>query len=230
MAGSATTKKNAAKASKPKTKAADAAKSKGKASAKKAAPPSAAKTEAIAKAKTRAPDVAARIGSTPKTKFRGNADLFGQLVADHDKHRALFAMIAATTGKSPEREPLFVELVHEVSAHAAAEDQALWSSVLRNPETTLDARHAISEHKTMDKMFADLAARDFASPAWIRRFAAAHEEYLHHIKEEEQEQFVAAEKNLTAEDIRYLHGVFKRRKKDEKAAAKVKKKINLKGF
>lgn len=189
-----------------------------------------AKADAIAKAKAVAPSAAARIGSTPATRYRGNPDIFGRLVEDHDRHRALLAMIEDTQGKSPEREALFAELVHEVKAHAAAEEQALWSTVLRNPETTEFARHAVAEHKELDKMLADLAARDMASPGWLKRFAGMKEEYLHHVREEEQEQFVAAEKILTPTDMRYMRKVFNRRKAAEKAAAKVEKKIRLKDF
>lgn len=187
-----------------------------------------AKKNAIAKAKAIEPAVSARIGSTPATPFRGNPDIFGRLVEDHDRHRALFAMIARTEGKSPEREKLFSELASEVQAHAAAEEQALWSTVLRVPETTSFARHAVAEHKELDEMFADLAARDMASPKWLERFVAAKEEYLHHIREEEQEQFVAAEKHLRPTDIRYMRTVFNRRKNAEKAAARIEKKIKLK--
>lgn len=188
-------------------------------------PPMQAKRAAIAKAKAIAQDVPANIGSTPATRFRGDADIFGRLVEDHDRHRALLAMISATQGHSPERERLFVELVKEIKGHAAAEEQALWSSVLRNPETTEDARHAVGEHKEMDKMLADLAARDMASPGWLRRFAALREEYLHHIREEEQEQFVAAQKHLSDSDLRYMRQVFNRRKKEEKAGATIEKKL-----
>ncbi len=187
-----------------------------------------AKSEAIAKARAVAPDVAAHIGSTPRTKFRGDADIFGRLVEDHDRHRALLAMIEETEGKSPDRQRLFRELTKELKAHAAAEEQALWSSVLRDPETTDFARHAIAEHKEIDDMLADLAARDMASSGWLRRFAGLKDEYLHHIREEEQEQFVAAEAHLSATDIRYMRRVFNRRKREEKAAAKIEPKIKLK--
>ncbi|MBD7959911.1 MULTISPECIES: hemerythrin domain-containing protein [Comamonas] len=187
-----------------------------------------AKRTAIAKAKAVAPDVAARIGSTPATKFRGDADIFGRLVQDHDRHRALLAMVAQTSGKSTERQKLFKELTLELKSHAAAEEQALWSSVMRNPKTTDDARHAVSEHKEIDEMLADLAARDMASPAWLRRFTALRDEYLHHIREEEQEQFVAAQKHLSASDLRYMKQVFNRRKQEEKATTKIDKKIKLK--
>lgn len=190
--------------------------------------PEKATADAVAMARSVVPDLAARIGSTPATKFRGDPDIFGRLVEDHDRHRALLAMMHDTHGKSPDRERLFDELVHELKAHAAAEEQALWSSVLRNPATTDFARHAIAEHKEIDELLADLAARDMASPGWIRRFAALREEYLHHIREEEQEQFVAAEKALGPADRRYMRTVFNRRKKAEKAAAVVEKKIRLK--
>ncbi|WP_292082885.1 hemerythrin domain-containing protein [Brevundimonas sp. UBA7506] len=190
--------------------------------------PRKAKADAVAKARVVAPDLAARIGSTPATKFRGDPDIFGRLVEDHDRHRALLAMLEETKGKSPDRERLFVELVHELKAHAAAEEQALWSSVLRNPATTDFARHAVAEHKEIDDLLADLAARDMASPGWIRRFAALREEYLHHIREEEQEQFVAAEEVLSLADRRFMRTVFNRRKQEEKAAAEVEKKIRLK--
>ena len=190
----------------------------------------AAKNDAIAKAKAVAPDVAAPIGSTPATKYRGDPDIFGRLVEDHDRHRALFAMIAETTGKSTERTTLFEELVHEIKGHSAAEDQALWSAILKNPETTEYARHAVGEHKEMDKMLADLAARDMASPGWLRRFAATREEYLHHIREEEQEQFVESEKHLSHGDRTHMRKVFEKRKKAEKAGAEIEKKIRIKPF
>lgn len=187
-----------------------------------------AKAAAIAKAKAIAPDLTARIGSTPKTKFRGDPDVFGRLVADHDRHRALLAMIEETQGASADRRKLFDELVHELKAHAAAEEQALWSSVLRDPATTDFARHAIAEHKEIDDMLADLAARDMSSPGWLRRFAGLKEEYLHHIREEEQEQFVAAEGRLSERDLLHMRKVFEQRKKAEKASVQIERKIKLK--
>ncbi len=187
-----------------------------------------AKQKGIARAKKYAPELAVNIGATPRTKFRGNPDIFGRLVEDHDKHRALLSMIEQTEGKSKDRQTLFKELTKELKAHAAAEEQALWSTVLRNPETTDDGRHAVAEHKEIDDMLADLAARDMAKPGWLKRFASFKHEYLHHIMEEETEQFVAAEKHLAPADLRYIRGVFNRRKKEEKAAATIKRKIKLK--
>ena len=188
----------------------------------------AAKSESIRRAKAIAPAVPAKIGSTPRTKFRGNPEIFGRLVEDHDKHRALLAMIEASDAKSPKRKRLFDEFVRDVHGHAAAEEQALWSTVMRNPETTPFARHAVGDHHKLDKLMADLAARDITNRGWLTRFAKLKKEYLDHILEEETEQFVEAEKVLSDKDQRYMRKVFSRRKKAEKAAAKVEKKIKLK--
>lgn len=207
----------ATKMTSPQAKAAD--------TSKKAKP---SKSAGVSKAKALAPQLAARTGRTAKTKFRGNADIFGELVEDHDRHRALLAMIDATNGKSKQRAQLFTELVKELKAHAAAEEQALWSTILRNPETTDFARHAIAEHKQIDDLLADLAARDMVKAGWIKRFSCLKEKYLHHILEEEQEQFIAAEKQLSAADQKYMRAVFKRRKKIEKSEAKLTQKIKLK--
>lgn len=171
---------------------------------------------AIARVRAIAPELAARIGSTPATAFRGNPDLFGRLVADHDYHRVLLAMIGDTVGDTPQRRALFAEMAAEMSAHAAAEEQALWSSVLRDPATTDHGRHAVAEHKQIDDLIEELRGADMASPGWLCRFATLKVKYLHHIKEEEQEQFVAAEQHLSAADKRHMLAVFERRKADEK--------------
>lgn len=189
--------------------------------------PAEAKAKAVAKAKAIAPDVPAQIGQTPVTDLRGLPDIFGRLVEDHDRHRALLAMLEATGGKGEDAPALFEELVYELKGHAAAEEQALWSTVLRNPETTEFARHAVAEHKDIDKMLDDLAARDMGTPKWLERFAALKHEYLHHIREEEQEQFVESEKILTAADRKHMLAVFERRKEAEKAAAEVKPRLRI---
>ena len=65
----------------------------------------------------------------------------------------------------------------------------------------------------------------FDDPEYIAVLA---ESVRHHVREEEQEQFVAAQKHLAPADVRYMRRVFNRRKKAEKAGAEVEKKIKLK--
>ena len=109
----------------------------------------------------------------------------------------------------------------EAKAHAAAEEQALWSSVLRKPPITDDGRHAVAEHKEIDELLDDLAARDMSNSGWLARFTTLRERYLHHIKEEEQEQFEASYAHLDKADLAHMESVFERRKAAEKADAEM---------
>lgn len=146
------------------------------------------------------------------TNYKYNNDIFGALVVDHNKHRELLDALEATSGDTPERTALFEELTYELKGHALAEEQALWSTVLRKPEITEDGRHAIAEHKELDDMLNDLAATDMATGGWLTKFKSLKEEYLHHIGEEEDELFPDVEKHLDQADLDYMAGVFKRRK------------------
>lgn len=163
----------------------------------------------------------ARIGSKPETRFRGKDGIFGRLIEDHDVHRQLLAAIAETAGESPERTKLFKELTYQIKGHAAAEEQALWSSVLRKPATTDQGRHAVAEHKEIDDLLNELAARDMRKGAWLLRFQVLRDEYLHHIREEEQEIFEAVSGYLDQADRDHMKTVFERRKQAEYDAAQL---------
>jgi hypothetical protein len=46
--------------------------------------------------------------------------------------------------------------------------------VLRHPESTDAGRHAVAEHKKIDDLLADLAARDMKKVrGWLQRFVEA---------------------------------------------------------
>ena len=147
--------------------------------------------------------------------------IFARLKQDHDKHRDLLARILETHGESGERAALFVELTRELKSHAAAEEQALYSTMLRKPETTAETRHSVAEHHEIDEMLNDLAATDMATGGWLTKFKALDHRYRHHIEEEEQDHFPDFEKYLTMADEEHMQSVFARRKREEKAEAEV---------
>jgi hypothetical protein len=120
-----------------------------------------------------------------------------------------------------ERQTLFTELTRELKGHAAAEEQALYSTMLRKPPTTDDTRHSVAEHHEIDEMLNDLAATDMSSGAWLLKFRTLEDRYLHHIREEEDEHFPEFAEYLTDEDERHMKAVFDRRKEAEKADAEV---------
>ena len=148
-------------------------------------------------------------------------DIFSRLKQDHDKHRSLLDSLLDTSAAGAERKQLFVELTKELKGHAAAEEQALYSTMLRKPATTADTRHSVAEHHEIEEALNDLAATVMSSSAWMTKFKELDHRYRHHIDEEEQEHFPEFEEYLTDEDRAWMRSVFERRKREEKADAEV---------
>ncbi|WP_068076808.1 hemerythrin domain-containing protein [Novosphingobium lentum] len=148
-------------------------------------------------------------------------DIFDRLRADHDKHRDLLARLEQTSGETPERHALFEEFTLEAKGHAAAEEQALYSTVLRKPPLTACGRHSVAEHHEIEEMLNDLAATPMDTGGWLTKFRGVKDKYLHHIKEEETEMFPKFRKQLTEDDVVYMRQVFERRKPVEKSKADI---------
>ena len=70
-------------------------------------------------------------------------------------------------------------------------------------------------------MLGELVEMDMSSAGWLTRFKTMRHRYLHHIDEEEEENFVSYERLLTDEDVVYMRSVFERRKAAERAEAEV---------
>jgi len=147
-------------------------------------------------------------------------DIFDRLKQDHDRHRELFGQLEGT-GASDERGSLFEQLTIELKSHASAEEQALYSTMMRKPETTDETRHSVSEHHEIEVALNDLAATDLGTDEWMEKFSDLKHEYLHHIDEEEEEHFPDFQRYLTRADEEHMRDVFDRRKKAEAAAAEV---------
>ena len=148
-------------------------------------------------------------------------DIFARLKQDHERHRALLSKIAASRSEDAERRELFEEFTLEVKGHAAAEEQALYSTMMRKPQTTDEVRHSVAEHHELEELLNDIAATDMASAEWMDKFGQLDHDYRHHIDEEENEHFKDFEQYLTDEDREHMRAVFDRRKRAEKADAEV---------
>lgn len=147
--------------------------------------------------------------------------IFGRLKKDHDRHRMILDKLAETSGDSEERRNLFEEFTKEVKSHAAAEEQALYATMLRKPPTTDDTRHSVAEHHELNEALNDLAATEMSSPGWMAKFKQLDHDYRHHIEEEEEDHFPDFAEYLTDEDVQQMEEVFERRKKEEKSQAEV---------
>ena len=143
------------------------------------------------------------------------ARIFDVLKKEHDRQRTLLEQIAETTGDSEERRTLFETLRKELQAHAAAEEESLYATMLADPDLRDEARHSVSEHKEVDDMLGELVEADMATGGWLTRFKSLRERYLHHIDEEEEEMFPSAAEAFDNKTEAALGSLFRRRKPDE---------------
>ena len=143
-----------------------------------------------------------------------DASIFDRLKQDHDTHRELFKKIDAAKDED-QLEKLVTQFKIEVTAHAAAEEETLYATMLAKPDLREDAQHSVSEHKEIDDYFEELDELKFNGDAWRKKFAEMKKRYLHHIDEEEEEMFPDAAKELTAAEEKSLGERFAERKPDE---------------
>ncbi|HEY0326391.1 MAG TPA: hemerythrin domain-containing protein [Allosphingosinicella sp.] len=144
-----------------------------------------------------------------------DAQIYADLKKDHDRHRALLEKISDTSRGSDERGALFEELRKELQAHAAAEEESLYSLMLANPDLRDEARHSVSEHKEIDDFLGELVEMSPDDSGWIAKFREMRERYEHHIDEEEEEMFPSASKELPKSDEDKAAKVFEERKPKE---------------
>ena len=142
-------------------------------------------------------------------------DIFSILKSDHDLHRHMLEKIGETVGDTPQRRDLFEAFRIEVTAHAAAEEQSLYATMLADPDLQEDGRHSVAEHKEIDDMLGELQDTDMALGAWLTKFKEMRHRYEHHIEEEEEEMFPAAQKEFSKKLADELGEKFDRRKPAE---------------
>lgn len=141
------------------------------------------------------------------------ARIFEDLKDDHDRHRKLLAQLSEA--EPAERGALFEELRKELQAHAAAEEESLYATMLAVPDLRDEARHSVSEHKEVDDKLGELCDADPRSGDWALSFGELRHRYLHHIEEEEEEMFPKASEELSSDAEERIANVFERRKPRE---------------
>lgn len=149
-----------------------------------------------------------------------DAQIYRDLKADHDKHRAMLKELGELSGDTAKRKKLFENFRIEIAAHAAAEEESLYATMLGNPDLRDDARHSVSEHKEVDDLIGEMIDLDFGGDEWEAKFHHMRHRYLHHIEEEEEEMFPAAAKELDDATEEQLAETYEERKPKELELAK----------
>ncbi len=151
------------------------------------------------------------------------AKIYQDLKNDHDKHRALFDKLQKTNGDNSKRRELFEDLRTELQAHAAAEEEALYSTMLKDPDLRDSARHSVAEHKEIDDLLGELMEADMNTSDWEDKFGGLQHRYIHHIDEEEEEMFPEAAAGLSSAEEKEAARTFEERKPKELEIAEEQK-------
>ena len=144
-----------------------------------------------------------------------DARIFQDLKADHDRQRALLERVGDHKGTDEPRREAYETLRLDLQAHAAAEEESLYATMLADPELREDARHSVSEHKEVDDLLGELMELEFGSSEWDAKFDEMRHRYEHHIEEEEEEMFPTAAEHLSDAVEDKLARVFEERKPKE---------------
>ena len=140
--------------------------------------------------------------------------IFKRLKQDHDKHREMLTRM--TVAQDPDdRKALFENFKVEVKAHAAAEEETLYSTMLEDPELRHDGQHSVAEHKELDDLIMKMDDLDPSSREWTEKLKKLSHDYLHHIEEEEKDMFPAAAEELSKKEEVALKDKFEERKPEE---------------
>lgn len=146
-------------------------------------------------------------------------DIFEALEKEHNEHRKLLNDVAETQGDSDERKRLFKALKDDVMAHANAEEQSLYAAMLEDPDLQGKGRHSVAEHKELDDFFDELEKTDMSSPTWLKTFNDLKDRLEHHMAEEEEEIFKAADAQMSDKTARRMAELFAKRKEAELSSA-----------
>ncbi|MCH2456719.1 MAG: hemerythrin domain-containing protein [Henriciella sp.] len=141
--------------------------------------------------------------------------IYETLKQDHDKHREMLDLIASTSGDNEMRRDVWDKFYHDVSAHAAAEEETFYSKLIATEDGQPEGRHSVAEHKELDDLMEELNDTDMSSPGWLVKFKQLTERYEHHMDEEEIDVFPGAKETVGKDGNEKLGSAFEKRKEAE---------------
>ena len=126
------------------------------------------------------------------------------LIEDHRHVSRLFGDFKRST-RDETHDRQARDIVHELSVHAAVEEQFLSPLVRAVAEDGSDlVRHAIDEHSDIKRALADLEKLDPSDAGFARQLARVEQAVTHHVEEEETELLPALRQKVDADRLESL--------------------------
>lgn len=118
-------------------------------------------------------------------------DLFEALRESHEIQRTLCRRLVRQTTNA-DRTRVLSELWRELEAHAAAEERALYATILMDDRGLSSARHALHEHHEIEEAIEDVRVKNKSTKSWLAAARELSHLVHHHLHEEEHGFFQVA--------------------------------------
>jgi hemerythrin superfamily protein len=148
-----------------------------------------------------------------------HTDAIDLLTSDHRKVDALFEEYESLNGGEPERKrQLIDEMIHELSVHAAIEEEILYPYLRREVQGGAElADEGIQEHQEIKELLADLERLDPQKEVFDQKvdqlIAQLIADVRHHVEEEETQFFPRLREAASADEIAKLGSLLEAAKK-----------------
>ncbi|MFN8770883.1 MAG: hemerythrin domain-containing protein [Neisseriaceae bacterium] len=131
-----------------------------------------------------------------------DTNTFEPLITDHKEVKSIIEEILNTTNKDKQkRRDLLHNLKEELTQHERIEEDSVYPILEKKKLTHNLTKEAYEEHHVVDILLDELEALDFSDESWKAKLKVLQKSLLHHIKVEEDELFVKAEKELSKEEL-----------------------------
>jgi hemerythrin superfamily protein len=125
-----------------------------------------------------------------------------------EQHKEVDELFARIEQGGSDRQVLFIELANKLAAHAAAEEQVFYPSVM-SKETSYLLHESVEEHVSIKRVLSDLLALRVDDVSFMARLAVLKEQVTHHAhKEEENKLFPKLRRALTSDERAALGNEF----------------------
>ncbi|HZT65746.1 MAG TPA: hemerythrin domain-containing protein [Acidimicrobiales bacterium] len=139
-------------------------------------------------------------------------DAITLLENDHKTVNQLFGRFQRSS-KPETLSSLAREIVHELSVHAAVEEQFVYPMIrLRAEQGGELADHSIDEHATVKRLLADLEKLDATQAGFERKMGQVIDAVRHHVKEEESEILPTLRRSVKRDQLQRLGSIIEQAK------------------
>ncbi|MBV9523708.1 MAG: hemerythrin domain-containing protein [Alphaproteobacteria bacterium] len=142
--------------------------------------------------------------------------LWDLLKRDHQEVEKLFAQMEKSKDKESS-EKLFTKIKSELQLHTKLEETHFYPALKKHDATKNLVKEALEEHGEVKKMLTRLSSLTAGGDKFMELVKELQTNVEHHVEEEEQEIFPAAEKAIDKQELDTIAGEIQKEKQAAKA-------------